>query len=290
MLSNYTNKNKIVMILVTSIIIGSVSFFIHSIRTGSQDNSKITPTLFVHGFKGGPGSFNTMLNRFESNRLGKKEMVVRVSTEGRLFIRGNFSGSKQPFIQVIFENDRAALHKQTIWLQEIMNKLQTDYGIQQMNMVGHSMGGLASANFLVQGHGTYPTVKKLVVMGSPFLGIDKEEYFEMNTGEALPDLRVDSKALTALRGNKDSFPAHTEVLAIAGVIDGKYTTENADKVVKQKSYDGGDGLVSVSSALGIKQLVKKSNYHQEVFLDASATHSGLHEHPDVDEAITEFLW
>ncbi|MFG6113946.1 alpha/beta fold hydrolase [Halobacillus sp. MO56] len=287
---DYSKQNKLMLILAAALIIGAVIFFINSTPTSSQDNANITPTLFVHGFKGGPGSFNTMLDRFEEKRLGQKEMVIRVSTEGKLSIRGDFSGSKHPFIQVIFEKNRASLHQQTFWLQEIMGKLQTDFGIQQMNMVGHSMGGLASANFLVQSDGTYPNVEKLVVMGSPFLGIEKEEYFAMNTGEALIDLREDAKALTALIGSKNSFPDDIEVLAIAGMIDGKYTTENADKVVKQKSYDGGDGLVSVSSALGIKQVVSKSNYHQEVIHDASATHSGLHEHSDVDQSIAEFLW
>lgn len=287
---HYSKQNKLMLLLAAALIIGSVIFFINSTPTSSQDNSKITPTLFVHGFKGGPGSFNTMLDRFEDKQLGHKEMVIYVSTEGKLSISGNFSGSKHPFIQVIFEKNRATLHQQTLWLQEMMRALQTDYGIQQINMVGHSMGGLASANFLVQDAGTYPTVEKLVVMGSPFLGIDKQEYFDMNTGEALADLRIDAKALTALIGSKKSFPDHIEVLAIAGRIDGKYTNENTDKVVKQKGYDGGDGLVSVSSALGIKQMVSKSNYHQEVIEDASATHSGLHEHSDVDQSIAEFLW
>ncbi|MFG6119745.1 MULTISPECIES: alpha/beta hydrolase [Thalassobacillus] len=289
MFKQMIKKHKLLSLLTVSIALGVSIFFIKSPYTSSQDNSSITPTLFIHGYKGGPGSFNTMMDRLEDNRLGEKEMTVRVSSKGKIMMRGRFSAEQHPFIQVIFHDNRASLTNQTLWLQKIMHKLKVDYGIQQVNLVGHSMGGLAAANFMTQKNNSLPTVEKLIVMGSPFKGIDKEEYFDINSGEALTDLRPDAQLLSRLTGNKNSFPNHLKVLAIAGAIDAKYTSENADTIVKQKNYDGGDGLVSVSSALGIQEVVPANNYHEVIVRDIEATHSGLHEHPDVDKEVAAFL-
>ncbi|SDI36325.1 Uncharacterized protein with an alpha/beta hydrolase fold [Alteribacillus persepolensis] len=276
MLSKWRKPNKITLLLTTicSIAIGAL-LITEEPKSYSQQSSNLTPTLFLHGFKGGPGSFNTMLERFEKNGWGKKEKVFYVKADGTIKTKGTLPADERPFIQVIFENNRASLAEQTSWIQKIMKMLRQTYNVQEVNLVGHSMGGLTSTNFLLHNQkNTYPHVQKLVVMGSPFHGINKQRYFDVNTGEATADLKPDAQSLQIMMNSKNTFDQHVGVLAIAGVTSPTQT----------------DGLVHKNSALGIKHIVPDSNYQEKVFYDIRATHSGLHEHKGVDRTVAAFLW
>ncbi|MFG6150474.1 alpha/beta fold hydrolase [Halobacillus sp. B23F22_1] len=274
------HKNKFILITVLSFVLGGSLFFINSTPTRSEKPAEITPTIFVHGFKGGPGSFNTMLKRFEDNNWGTKRMIIYVKSSGHVRVRGGIPHTMNPFIQVIFENNRASVADQTNWMQHIMTKLKHDYAIDQVNLVGHSMGGLASTNFLLNNQeGDYPDVNKLVAIGSPFLGIGQSDYFTLNTGEAVVDLQVESNALTTMINNKANFDEDVPALSIAGVVNEEDLEE-----------DHWDGLVTKQSAHGLQNIVPTRNFHQETFIDEFSTHSGLHEHPGVDESVAEFLW
>lgn len=285
MVSEFFRKRQhYTLIIIASFILGGSLFFMNSKSTSSRDTTNFTPTLFVHGFKGGPGSFNTMLQRFDHNNWGSKSMMIHVSTSGDLFILGTISNEINPFIQIVFENNHASIESQTAWLQKIMATLRETYDIKQVNLVGHSMGGLASTNFLLNNQaGSYPRVEKLAVIGSPFKGIDTEDYFAVNTGEATVDLRTESQALLDMVDKKANFDETIAVLTIAGVING-----DVDQNQGTSGTSIWDGLVSLSSALGIKDIVPHSR--DEIFYDAAATHSGLHEHLGVDQILAEFLW
>ncbi|WP_053217561.1 alpha/beta fold hydrolase [Virgibacillus senegalensis] len=272
-------KHRYLLFFVVAVlvVIGGSLTYLFSKPIRSQDNTDIVPTVFVHGFKGTYRSFDTLLNRLEAGMPDTRRLVFRVNAEGDLSIRGRYFSQAHPFVQVVFENNQASIADQTVWLQKVMSTLRETYGFEQANLVGHSMGGLTSANFLLTSDGEhYPTVNKLIVIGSPFKGISAERYYKPDSSAAAVDLRVDSPALTSMVTHKAAFPAHTQVLAIAGAL--------------QRNDNPGDGLVAVSSALGIKDIVQKDHYHQEVFFDREATHSGLHEHLGVDKAITSFLW
>ncbi|MEK3888593.1 alpha/beta fold hydrolase [Bacillus sp. FSL K6-3431] len=275
-----TKHRSIGLFFIIALIIGLVLF-----RPKMMDDKKfaaeqpaVVPTLFVHGYKGSERSFSTMLSRMSDQQWGEKMLVCRVSKNGRISLKGTLSEEKDnPFIQVIFENNRARINDQTKWLQNIMKILKDRYNVHEINLVGHSMGGLALTNYLetVNGHESYPKTLKLVTIGSPFKGIDHEDYFELNYGEALKDLRVGSIGLRLLIDNKESFPANIKVLSIVGVISDPST---------------GDGLVSQQSALGNRDIVKQDQFNEVTIHDQKATHFGLHEHLYVDQLIAEFLW
>ncbi|MCP3031852.1 alpha/beta fold hydrolase [Halobacillus sp. A1] len=274
------HKYKFILLTVLSFLLGGSIFFSNSTPTRSEKPMDTTPTVFVHGFKGGHGSFNTMLDRFENNNWGKKRMLVYVTASGDVKIHGGIPSETNPFIQVIFENNRASIAQQTNWMQKILTDLKEHFSVDQVNLVGHSMGGLASANFLLNNQeGNYPDVKKLVTIGSPFLGIGQEDYFALNTGEATVDLQVESNALLTMLNSKDNFDEDIQTFSIAGVIN-----------EEDKSSEQWDGLVTAQSAHGIKGIVPNSHYKKETFRDKGATHSGLHEHTGVDQSVAEFLW
>src|SRR5699024_1545648 len=132
-----------------------------------------------------------MLDRFERYQWGSKTMICKVSPRGDISVVGKLpENNNNPFIQVIFEDNRASIKDQTIWLKKIMYMLYTQYKVQQVNIVSHSMGGLTSTNFLEHNDGKlkYPLVEKLIVIGSPFKGITVPDYFVKNTGDATVDL------------------------------------------------------------------------------------------------------
>lgn len=244
----------------------------------AAEQSPIVPTLFLHGYKGSERSFSTMLSRMENQQWGEKALVCRVSKNGRISLKGILpENTDNPFIQVIFENNRARISDQTKWLQSVMKILKDRYNVQEINLVGHSMGGLTLTSYLetTNGHEAYPKALKLVTIGSPFKGIDQENYFDRNYGAALEDLKVGSSALNLLRTNKDFFPSNLPVLSIVGVITDPLT---------------GDGLVSQESALANGNIVKYDQFKGIILKDPKATHFGLHEHKRVDQLIAEFLW
>ncbi|MFB1050241.1 alpha/beta fold hydrolase [Paraliobacillus sp. JSM ZJ581] len=250
--------------------------FVYAKPTDSTKQHEHTPTLFVHGYKGGPRSFETMLNRLEKKQLGEKTMVIHVASNGKIATSGDLAEKHPSFIQVIFQNDRATIAQQTQWMENILHQLKEVYNIRQVNLVGHSMGGLTATNVILHNtkKNTIPTIKKLVVIASPFKGIDSPNYFLVNTGEAAVDLKTRSEALKKMIANKEKFDPTIDVLAIAGVID----------------QTGTDGIVSLISAMGIEEIVNEDQLQREIFNDNKATHSGLHEHTGVDQKIGSFLW
>ncbi|WP_456274520.1 alpha/beta hydrolase [Bacillus sp. AK031] len=231
------------------------------------------PTVFVHGYKGTYNSFKTMLYRFEENEWASRKLVVYVSAEGEVTWKGTLpEETKLPsLIQVVFENNKASISETSLHLQNVMEGLKTKFGINNVNLVGHSMGGLVSVDYLEKSSGNdkYPHTVKLAVIGSPFNGIDKESYHRVNTGEAVIDLKPGSEALKALVKNREDLPADIQVLAIAGA---------------------GDQVVEVESAFGIGSIIKKDQLQTELIDDKKIDHSGLHETEKVDKLIKKFLW
>ncbi|WP_182200590.1 alpha/beta fold hydrolase [Paraliobacillus salinarum] len=272
------SKNKFSFKIFICILLSSIILlaFVYAEPMDSNKPHDTTPTLFVHGYKGGPRSFDTMLQRLEKENFGKKTMVVHVASNGEVAISGDIARQSPSFIQVIFQNDRATISQQTQWMRKILYQLKEVYNVPQVNLVGHSMGGLTSTNVILQNQpkSGLPKIKKLVVIASPFKGIDNPTYFTVNTGEAAVDLKTRSEALKKMIANKEKFESTIDVLAIAGVID----------------HTGTDGIVSLISAMGIEDIVKEDQLNREIFYDKKATHSGLHEHTGVDQKIASFLW
>ncbi|MGI8316453.1 alpha/beta hydrolase [Halobacillus mangrovi] len=281
MTSRFYKKNKkFLSIIMTSILIGLTIFFIQSTPTRSENSSELVPTIFVHGYKGGPMSFGNMIDRFQDSNWGSKRMVVYVRSNGELSVRGGIPHNMNPMIQVLFEDDRASLQSQTLWMQKVMSTLYEKHDIEKANLVGHSMGGLASASFLMNNQQEgFPTIQKLAVIASPFEGIEKQEYFKNNNGPATDDLRPGSDALEYLFQHKEDFDQNVQVLAIAGVI-------NPNDL--EKNY--WDGLVHTSSVQSLSEIVPFGSYQEHLVYGKAATHSGLHEHPEVDHMLGEFLW
>ncbi|MBC1490362.1 alpha/beta hydrolase [Listeria booriae] len=253
-------------------------------KTAAVNNSEKVktidvPTLFLHGYSGTKNSMGHMMDRLASNGDATRSLVVSVTPEGAVNVTGDWDKfAKNPLIQVLFEDNKSSLTNQTVWLQNVMLKLKSEYHIPSANVVGHSMGGVDWTGYLeeVGNKPDFPTVKKFVAIGSPFNGLEigkdgKTAYDLTETGPA-----TQTERFANFMTNKKVIPATLEVLNIAGDV------EDGTK---------SDTSVSLASALSGKFIFDQvASYKELTFTGKQAQHSKLHENKDVDAAVSDFLW
>ncbi len=246
--------------------------------TNSSDQAGI-PTLFIHGYEGTDYTFNGMLSRFEDEGYGEKQLTLTIQPDGSISETGNWQNdSAVPFIQVLFADNKNNEWNQADWIKAILVYLKTTYQIEEVNLVGHSMGGVSSFRYLVAygNEKTQPVVKNFVSIGAPF-----NDFVTGNENQTLEDLKQNGPLVLSGRYSEFStaiqhYPASTDMLNIVGDI------EDGSK---------SDGTVSLSSSLSIGYLMQSNRrtYHEEIINGKKASHSQLHENETVDEWVIEFL-
>ncbi|GCF94008.1 lipoprotein [Enterococcus florum] len=237
------------------------------------------PTLFIHGYGGTINSFGGMIQRMEKQTITKKEAIITVMPDGSLQTEGTLTDQKNnPSIQVLFSDNVNNEWNQTEWIYQVMKFLK-EQGIEKVNVVGHSMGGVSSLRYLT----TYgqpedaPEIVKFVAIGSPF-----NDFVDTSAEQDLKNLTEngpaqESSRYTDYRAGINNLPKKLPILLIGG----KLSEEAAD-----------DGTVPLSSALSIRSLLKSNGnpVSLEIFTGEKAQHSQLHENTDVDKKVANFLW
>ena len=129
------------------------------------------PTLFFHGYSGTENSFKGMLQRLEKNQKAVKELVLIVGADGQIQAEGDLSGkADNPMVQVLFEDNKNNEWNQAEWIKSCLLYLKENEGIDKVNIVGHSMGGVSALRYL----GTYgqdtslPQVQTFTAICAPF--------------------------------------------------------------------------------------------------------------------------
>ncbi|SFB05046.1 Uncharacterized protein with an alpha/beta hydrolase fold [Lentibacillus halodurans] len=265
-------KHIISTMLLCMFTIAIINWFYTPERIKSEKNIK-NPTVFVHGYKGTHHSFGNMLDRFENiYGWGQTALIYKVSPAGKLNVyqlnNGHFTETM--FVQVIFENNRASVRDTSGWLANLLAHMKKTYQINTVNLVGHSMGGLVSMNYIEnhQDYTVYPSVNKLVAIGSPFDGIYSEPYFQIHHDPAAENLKPSSLALKTLRLNKDAVPEQLDVLSIGST---------------------GDSVAMPESVEMIRKIVDETQLTYKMIDDGTLGHSELHEDARVDKMIYSFL-
>jgi hypothetical protein len=124
------------------------------------DAEKI-PILFVHGANGTPRGWKTLADSLDSQRY-------------------------QPW--VYYYPSGARLDRVAITLNEIVKRLQKDYGFKRMGIVAHSMGGLVSRAFIInhQIDDGLDTIRVFVSISTPWGGVRMAAKGVEHAPEAIP--------------------------------------------------------------------------------------------------------
>lgn len=247
-----------------------------------------TPTLFVHGYQGGPASFGGMLQRFAQKGWGRNEMVLTISPDGTVSTEGELSKKAvNPTIQVLFADNQNNEWNQAEWIRQALLYLKKA-GIEQVNFVGHSMGGVSGFRYLttfgeLSAAGTetvdpaLPKVAKFIAIGAPF-----NEFIDTSSQQTVADL--------AANGPTEISPRYQE---FQGLLKQGGHQLPIELIAGQLSDEElSDGTVPTTSALAINHLLAANGYPvtEKIIKGPQAQHSHLHENQEVDEEIAAFLW
>lgn len=246
--------------------------------TTETQPTEIIPTIFFHGYAGGRGSFSSMMTRIENNHDAHLGAVLKVDPQGNVYPEswGEFQG--KDMVQVLFEDSKNNEWNQAQWVENVLTYL-SNKGIKEVNLVGHSMGGIDIVRFLL----TFPTpslkINKIVTMGAPF-----NEFEVLNDGETMEQMLArgpenESDRYSQLSPLMENFPKEIPWLNIAGLRE-------------ENNPNDGDGTVPLGSAEALTAEATKNQllYENQVFTGSEYYHSGLHEEQKVDEVVSDFLW
>ena len=242
----------ITTLLAVAIIIGSIITVVFSQRQAQtfkiqqqQFVKKPIPTLFLHGFGGSANS---------------EKFMVKIELEN---------------------NRQGYLDKNAAWFKNVLTKLQSEYNFDKFNFVGHSMGNLTFAQYMMTygNDKSLPQLNKQVNIAGTFNGV-------LNMNEDVNEITVDkdgkpsrmNQPYQQLRVLKDIYKGKgIEVLNIYGDLkDGTHS----------------DGRVSNSSSKSLKYLLGNSpkSYRESKYEGEPAQHSQLHENENVANELIDFLW
>jgi len=240
------------------------------------DQKTTTPTLFIHGYAGGPSSFGHLIKRMEENNVATKEMTLTITSDGEIQAEGELTGeATNPMIQVLFQDNESHEWNQAEWLRAVLAYLKETFGVEKVNLVGHSMGGVSSLRYL----GTYgedatlPQVEKFSAIGAPFNDF-------VATSQTLDDLLRNGPTEYSARYQDYQAMMPTMPTFAVQLIAGQLS-----------EMDLSDGTVPLSSALSVYALLKE--HHLPIsytIISTNAQHSQLHENTEVDQLLQTFLW
>jgi Uncharacterized protein with an alpha/beta hydrolase fold len=236
-----------------------------------------TPTLFIHGFAGGTHSFGPLIQRMEEQGIAKKESTITVLSDGQLQVTGELSGkADNPLIQVLFEDNQSHEWNQAQWLQNVLIYLK-QHGIDEVNLVGHSMGGVDIFRYL----GTYaqadnvPFVKKFSAIAAPF-----NDFVDTQSTQTIEEVLNEGPNQFSDRLNDFYNFVGSFALPDIQLIAGQVTPD-----------DLSDGTVPLTSALALFHILKAHGANiSYTIVTNEASHSHLHENAKVDQLLKDFLW
>lgn len=237
-------------------------------------------TLFFHGYGGTKHSMGGMIQRLCSRYQATHALDLTVNTDGTIQTSGTFEQADRPvLINVLFADNKNNEWNQAEWIYQALQFVKTQYHVEKVNVVGHSMGGVSLFRFLetYQNQGELPTVEHFISIAAPF-----NEFLDTSNEQSVDDLLQQGPTQISPRyqdfqSNIANFPKNVQVSLFAGQLS---------------ASDLSDGTVPLTSALAVNQLLSIQQIPVETFLFKGilAQHSALHANPQVDKRIAEILW
>lgn len=253
----------------------------HKQVTSTQNEVKSYPvTLFFHGYGGTKHSMGGMIQRLSSRYQATHTLDLTVNTDGTIQTSGTFEQADKPvLINVLFADNKNNEWNQAEWIYQALQFVKTQYHVEKVNVVGHSMGGVSLFRFLetYQNQGELPTVEHFISIAAPL-----NEFLDTSNEQSVDGLLQQGPTQISPRyqdfqNNIANFPKNVQVSLFAGQLS---------------ASDLSDGTVPLTSALAVNQLLSSQQIPVKtfVFKGVLAQHSALHANPKVDKRIAEILW
>ena len=242
-----------------------------------------TPTLFLHGWGSSINAEKQMTSAAQRAGVTNSVTQALVDRQGRVHLKGHIPPhARNPIIEVGFKDNRNPnYHQDGRWLKQVILKLQQQYQIKNINLVGHSMGNMAISYYLLDNahNQRLPKLRKQVAIAGHFAGIigagDRPHRLHL-AATGRPN-HMDNNYRT-LMGLRQRYPnKQVKVLNIFG-----------DK----NDGTNSDGDVTNASAQSLRYLVQTRalSYQERKIVGPDGQHSRLHESRRVDRILINFLW
>ncbi|GGG14977.1 hypothetical protein GCM10010912_69250 [Paenibacillus albidus] len=181
-------------------------------------NFTYIPTILIHGFNGNSTSMDYLFNYLQPD--SKYRSTITDDDYNQL---NEMSPKGRPIIKVVFSDSRQAVSQQEAKLTDIIQKVQRKFQTPKVNLVGHSMGGLMSTDYVVSQtliwKNLYPTVNKVVTIASPINGVKYGASKFAKLSYVSEDMITDTPRILQDNVKNFGFPDYIPFLSISANSD-----------------------------------------------------------------------
>ena len=280
-------SKRSIIALSTFLFIALVTLFLVSkLQTRELNSSDYiqsrTPTLFFHGYGSSANAEKHMVEAARQAGVTQTIITATVDSHAQVSLKGEITKNAiNPIVMVEFKDNRNANYAQDgEYAAAVVRELQARYGFKKMNFVAHSMGNMSILFYLLEHaqNEELPQLQKQVNIANHVNGLEGMDLpanltiLDSKTGQ--PSAMSDS--YQKLLGLREIYPQdQVDVLNIYGDF-------------KNQS----DGSVLNVSSRSLKYLVidNAKSYQEKRVTGPLAQHSQLHENPEVDRLLINFLW
>ena len=280
-------RKRSIIALSTFLFIVLITLFLVSKLQTRELNSRDyiqsrTPTLFFHGYGSSANAEKHMVEAARQAGVTQSIIIATVDSHAQVTLKGDIpKDAINPIVMVEFKDNRNPNYAQDgEYAAAVVRELQARYGFKKMNFVAHSMGNMSILFYLLEHvqNEELPQLQKQVNIANHVNGLEGMDLpanltiIDSKTGQ--PSAMSDS--YQKLLGLREIYPQdQVDVLNIYGDF-------------KNQS----DGSVLNVSSRSLKYLVidNAKSYQEKRVTGPLAQHSQLHENPEVDRLLIDFLW
>lgn len=280
-------SKRSIIALPSFLFIALISLFLIYNRQTKGLNSRdyiqsSTPTLFFHGYGSSANAEKHMVEAARQAGVTQTIVTATVDRHAQVTLKGEIpKDAINPIVMVEFEDNRNPDYSQDgEYAAAVVRELQARYGFKKMNFVAHSMGNMSILFYLLEHaqNEELPQLQKQVNIANHVNGL---EGMDLPANLTILDSQMGqpsamSDSYQKLLGLREIYPQdQVDVLNIYGDF-------------KNQS----DGSVLNVSSRSLKYLVidNAKSYQEKRVTGPLAQHSQLHENPEVDRLLIDFLW
>lgn len=251
----------------------------HLVTGWAAQTTSAVPTLFFHGYGSSTGAEDQMARAAEKAGVTRTVVKLTVNRWGRASLNKRIlKDTRNPIVEVSFmDNTNTDYQRDGEYAARAVALVEKETGSRAVNLVGHSMGNLAIANYLLATAKSdrAPRVNHLVAIAGHYAGLRGYDTTGPLTVNAQGRPNRENNSFKDLLPLRQDFPKQTAVLNIYGDVG-----------------DGSDGRVENASSQSLKYLVgpRAKSYREVKITGKQAQHSRLHENQEVDRLMINFLW